>query len=334
MAPIPGTDPDGGVDNAAKRLDELRGALLDSASLDSIPPPQPVIDGLLYRDSLAWLHGKPGHGKSFIALDWAGCVSTGLPWQLHEVTQGPVLYLAAEGTPGLRQRVRAWEDRAACAMAAMFLPIAVQLLLPADLEAFTRLASELQPILIVIDTQARVTVGADENSARDMGMLVAAADRIRTATRACVLLVHHEARGGDNMRGSTSLEGAAASIMRASKDGSHIKLDTTKQKDLEEPGPIALRLVQHLDSAVIQSADEAGVTEDLADSQNAILTALRESFGTTGAPGGRLLEVTGLKKTTFYRSLNRLARDGYIVNTGTRKRPHWELPSTGTVAGA
>ena len=328
MAPITGTGLDGAVDDAAKRLDELRGALLDSAALDTIPPPQPVIDGYLYRNSLAWLHGKPGHGKSFVALDWAGCVSTGLPWQMHETTQGTVLYLIAEGTPGLQRRVRAWEDYTGHTMLARFLPIAVQLLDPPDTVAFTRLAAELQPSLLVIDTQARVTLGLEENSARDMGRVVEAVDRLRAATRACVLLVHHEARGTETMRGSTALEGAATSILRASRDGGHITLATAKQKDIAEPGPLALRLVPRLDSAVIMSHDQAGAADDLAGSQAAILAALRDSFAATGAPGSRLLEVSGMRRTTFYRSLNRLAAAGLVINAGTRKRPHWELPAS------
>ena len=101
----------------ARRLTALRNQLVDSAGLDSIPPPQPLVDGILYLDSLAWLHGKPGHGKSFVALDWAGCVATGAPWQGHEVTsRGTVVYLAAEGVAGVRQRVRAWEERTGIAM--------------------------------------------------------------------------------------------------------------------------------------------------------------------------------------------------------------------------
>jgi hypothetical protein len=113
------------IGDTLSRRGQLQATVLNSYGLDDLPAPEALIDGILYRDTLAWLHGKPGCGKSFIALDWAGCVSTGLPWQDRVVTLGPVL--------------------------------------------------------IVVDTQARVTVGADENSARDMGELVAAADRLRQA---------------------------------------------------------------------------------------------------------------------------------------------------------
>ena len=102
------------------------------------------------------------------------------------------------GTAGTGEaRPRAWEDYADCTMLATFLPVAVQLLNPADLAAFTALVAELDPVLVVIDTQARVTVGADENSTMEMGRLVAAVDRIRAACQACVLIVHHEPRGGE-----------------------------------------------------------------------------------------------------------------------------------------
>jgi AAA domain len=184
--PAPAEPPDGRDETgltaiAAARLDSLRGALLDSAALDTIGSPRPVIDGMLYRDSLAWLHGKPGTYKSFIALDWAACVDAGLPWQDHETTCGAVLYLIAEGAAGLLKRVRAWEDRAGFTTGVRFLPVVVQLLNPVDLGAFTGLVGELQPVLVIIDTQARVTLGAEENSAMEMGRLVAATEQVRAA---------------------------------------------------------------------------------------------------------------------------------------------------------
>src|SRR5690606_19173458 len=54
-----------------------------------------------------------------------------------------------------------------------------------------RVAKELKPSLIVFDTLARSIVGADENSAKDMGEVVAKLDWLRKATSATVLLVHH-----------------------------------------------------------------------------------------------------------------------------------------------
>ena len=211
--PPPG-EPPGDGDAASQpesRLDELRGALVDSAGLDKLPVPESLIDGLLARDSLAWLHGKPGHCKTLIALDWSCCVGAGLPWQGRAVTAGPVLYVIAEGASGLLARVRAWEDNAGERTSVLFLPVAIQLR-RGDFPALAALAAELGCALVVIDTQARVTVGADENSAVDMGHLVVAADKVRAATGACVLVLHHESRAGENMRGSTALEGRRGDV--------------------------------------------------------------------------------------------------------------------------
>lgn len=312
---------------AGSRIDQLRHALLSSDTLDTIPEPQPLIDGILYADTLAWLHGKPGCGKSFVALDWAACIAAGLPWQMHGTAQGPVLYVIAEGVSGLRNRVRAWEDNAQQKTAVTFLPVAVQFPDPRDLAAIIALADELKPVLIVIDTQARVTVGADENSARDMGTFVAAADQLRRASKACLLLVHHEARAGENMRGSTALEGAATTLIRVTKDGTHVRLDNPKQKDAAEFEPIRLRLVPQLASVTIQSHDGVGLDEEMSASEQKIIGVLRESFGTTGASGSKLFDVAGIPKTSYYRALNRLVTNGAVRNVGTRKRPHYEVPN-------
>src|SRR4051794_24201973 len=78
--------PDDETTRVKVRAEELRARLLDAAGLQAIPPPAPLVDGWLFKDSLAWLGGKPGHGKTFVAVDLAGCVATGLPWHGHPTT--------------------------------------------------------------------------------------------------------------------------------------------------------------------------------------------------------------------------------------------------------
>jgi hypothetical protein len=313
---------------AASRADQLRAALLDSAGLDSLPVPEPLIDGLVYRDSLCWLHGKPGHCKSFVALDWACCVAAGLPWLGRPVTQGPVLYVIAEGTSGLHARVRAWEDRAREQTTVRFLPVAIQMLRIDDVEALAVLAAEMKYALVVIDTQARVTVGAEENSAVDMGRLVDAAEKIRVASGACVMFVHHEARAGDNMRGSTALEGAATTILRVEKDGSRLQLTNPKQKDAAEADPMTLWVVPRLHSVVIAGKPDTPTLESRTASETKILGVLLESFGSTGASATTLRNATGLAESTFHWALNRLVKDGEIQNVGTRARSCY-IPAQG-----
>ncbi|CAM5547018.1 hypothetical protein SALBM217S_02344 [Streptomyces griseoloalbus] len=308
------------------RLEQLRGALLASADLETIPDPEPLVSGVLYRDSLAWLYGKPGGGKSFLALDWAGCVAAGRPWTGREVSRGPVLYLVAEGSRGIRRRVRAWEQTTGQPMAGvLFLPVAVQLLHGTDRAALVALVGELQPALVVIDTQARVTVGAEENSNAEMGRVVAAADELREASGACVLMVHHTGRQGGNMRGASAFDGAASSVIRANRDGDWLDVICEKQKDDEDFPPIRLRMTRTADSLTLTATDPgrpAAATEGQAE----ILRELRQSFGSDGASASVLLKTTGASERTFYRDLKSLVTAGSVVRGGTQARPRYYLP--------
>jgi AAA domain len=306
------------------RVDYLRDRLADSAALDKLPDPEPLIDGILYRNSLAWLHGKPAAGKSFVALDWAACVAAGLPWQERETFPGPVLYVIAEGSTGMGRRKRAWEEQAGERMAVTFLPVPVQLRQLPDVHALAVIAVEMRPVLVVFDTQARVTVGLEENSARDMGLLVDAAEQLRACCGACVLFVHHEPRSGENLRGSTALEGAAMTEIRASRDGAHITLANLKQKEAEEFAPVHLTLRPRCESAVI-AANDLG-SSSLPGSQDAILSCWRDTFGAEIAITMRaVIDACGLPERTCYRAVKHLVMGGFVANVGTVKRPQYRL---------
>ena len=238
-------------------LDRLRLALVDAAGLDDIPDPQPLIgEDIIFRDSLVWLVGKPGCMKSFTALDMAGCVGTGEQWQGWPVTQGPVLILVAEGVRGTKKRVRAWEKAMGRTMDNVhFLPLAVQSRNAGHWAAFVDLAAELGPVLVVIDTQARVTVGVEENSNTEMGEFVERVERLRAATGACVMIVHHIGRHGDTGRGATTVDGAVSTIIKVTKDEGRITLECTKNKDGNEWEDIRLRAVPLGDSVVLALDD-------------------------------------------------------------------------------
>jgi hypothetical protein len=239
-----------------RRYLELVGQLLDVDGLRNITPPQPLVEGYLFKDTLAWFSGSPGHGKSFGAVDIACCVTTGTAWHGHQVEQGPVLYLIAEGASGLSQRVDAWETANQCKVTGVtFLPIPVQIGKPntVDVAAFTLLLQDIKPVLVIIDTQARVTVGSEENSNTDMGKFVEVLETLRRSCEACMLTVHHTPRNGDNLRGAVALEGAATSIVHFAKDGDDIELTNQKQKDAPIQEPMHLTLYTTGKSAALFS---------------------------------------------------------------------------------
>jgi hypothetical protein len=164
-------DDEEGVDEAeSDPVEDLLAELIPASGLDGIERPIPLIKGLLDRDSLARVVGKSGHGKSFLMIDLAGHVALGLAWHGHKVRQGDVVYMVAEGASGIRKRVRAWERHHGVELGekVKFLPRPVQV---ADHEwrVFVVAMKQLKPALIVVDTQARVTSGMNENGPEEIG---------------------------------------------------------------------------------------------------------------------------------------------------------------------
>lgn len=265
------TTPDNIVDPeaaAALRVPEpgkRRFRLLSRKQLADLPPPTWLIEGVLAGESLVMLFGAPSAAKSFQALAWACCIASGRNWH-HFVVKGaaPVVYVAGEGTSGLDQRIAAWEQRnpGADTSQLLTLPETVRLLEDYDVNEFIALLREMEtpPALIVIDTVARAAVGGDENSASSMGLLVHAADRIKQATGATVLLVHHSTADGNKERGSTALRGAMDQVLKFQHnevDGTRV-LFSSKMKDAPDFTPIRQVLVPEGQSAVLVPATNPG----------------------------------------------------------------------------
>ncbi|WP_234838660.1 AAA family ATPase [Sinorhizobium meliloti] len=187
-----------------------------------------LIEDILPLRGLATIYGPPGSAKTFLALDLALSVAGGLPFFGKEVSQGGVVYIAAEAGAGLKKRVIAAREKKALPDA----PFAMMALAPnlgpkrsdtaaliADIQA--EWPSDAAPIrLVVVDTLAR-TLRGDENSAADMGAFVANAAAIAAAFNCLVLVIHHSGKDAERgMRGSSNLNGATdAEWQISSKNG-------------------------------------------------------------------------------------------------------------------
>ena len=305
--------PKAASDEPVDWAEHLRGMMLDTAGLDSIRPPEPLIDGILDVNTLAWIHGKPGHAKSVIALDLSGCVGTGHHWHGAKVKQGDVFFIAAEGVSGMRPRTRAWEESHGRKMTGVrWLPYPVQANVDVEWRGLTALAAELRPAMIVIDTQARVTVGLDENAGRDMGLFVDRVERLRRASGATILVVHHEPRNGENMRGHTALEGAATTIIRSVRDGELVTVSCEKQKEGPEFEELELRLHSFRESVVLMPAGIGGVEEH----NEPALKFARLWWKTFGEDWVTLstLDKVGISRKTFYNHRT------YLIDAGLLRR--------------
>lgn len=201
---------------AVARAQELLVPVDESLPLEPLPT---LVRDLLPLDAVGMLWAEPGSYKSFLALDIALCVASGLPWLGRNVMPGRVWYIAGEGQAGLRLRIAAWRTARAYTGDLDFLHTqrAVTLDDEGGSPGLDRLLAEAEsgtpPSLIVVDTLARAMTG-DESSTRDASRFVAALDSLVAAVRkagrpCCVMLVHHSRKDGEVYRGSSVLRGAA-----------------------------------------------------------------------------------------------------------------------------
>ena len=312
-----------------ERLNRHTAALLTEQALNNLRPPQPLAHGWLYRNSLAVLYGPPKKGKTFVAVDLAMSIATGTPWLGGQVEAGNVVYTLGEGVAGLPRRINAWrQDRQVDGPARLVvLPHAVQLANSIDVTDFLEAVGPYDPALIVIDTLARASIGVEENSSKEMGELIAQADRIKEQTGACVLLVHHTGKDATRgTRGSSALTGAVDTGIEVRGDTKAMTLVNTEQKDAEPADALQFRAKTVGESMVFAPAVDLG---HASETVIAVMEALVE-IDTGGVAYTAWMDQAaerGVHERTFRRSQKWLVDNRQVVNVGSQKRPLWTVNS-------
>lgn len=196
-----------------------------------------LVDQLLPVEALGTLYGAPGVGKTFVALDLAMRVASGMPWHGHDVdAPGKVVYVNSEGGDRTSaMRMRAWmEEHNGQAPPDFYMwagALALGRGMVEDQKALVEWCrNELGGVrMVVIDTLNRNFVG-DENSTEDMTAFVAAADWIRRELGCVVLVVHHSGKdAAKGLRGSSAWLGAVDAVIEVARD---------KDAGLSVPGEI------------------------------------------------------------------------------------------------
>jgi len=277
-----------------------------------------VIDGLITVGDKSVLGGASQSGKSFLAIHMAMCIATATPFFGRKVLNpGLVIYQAGEGGRGIKKRFRAWRQHFGVPKEVPIFILQSKVDIHSHegdtgkLIAEVRGISELygRPVVaLFIDTLAKASGMADENSGRDMGTVMANVDRIADAVPGChVCLVHHMNAGGTKLRGHTSVYAGVDQVILVTKDPES-KLRTAtldKQKDDEDGAKILFELMQvelgsrPVDGKPITSCvtlplggqlelKVAGTAKDrtvnLSHQQKNILTALNNALAEHGEP--------------------------------------------------
>jgi hypothetical protein len=311
---------------------------------EALPDPVWLVRDWLETNSTFSIVGASGSMKSFLALDLAAHVALGLPWHGHPVVQSPVMLVVAEGVTGLRKRIAAWEDHYERVISGLHVfPRAIQAAGP-EWPLLIEACRVLGVGLVVLDTQARVTVGMEENSATEMGVFVQKMDMVRVATGAACGVVHHTGRAGmqDGGRGSTALYAAWTTEFGVVKsDDGIVRVESNKEKDgpddqiLEfKPAVISLGKDAYgypLTSVVLTRQDtevarEQGQRARLVDCMSAVLSVIAGDLYSDGQEftridlGPFIMGEAGFTRRTMHRAVTEMLNRGIILETGKSGR--------------
>jgi hypothetical protein len=161
--------------------------------------PKWLIEDYIEEQTTTLFFGDRGSWKSFIALDMALCIALGYRWCDRRTQHGPVIYIAGEGGPGLKKRVRAWRlDRRVKFKPEMpffysYVPIKIDAgntAVKVIEYAKAICGINRRPFLLVLDTLAKSMVG-DESRAIDANKYIQCADQIKYQLGCSILIVHH-----------------------------------------------------------------------------------------------------------------------------------------------
>ena len=196
-----------------------------------------LIKNVLPAAGLIVLYGASGSGKTFIAIDMAFAIARGVAWRGNRVKKGRVLVVAAEGGKGMSKRLKATCDYHKIDPNEVdigLLTVPPNFLLSEDV---TELAAAVSASggadVIIVDTFAQVTPGANENSSEDVGLALANARALEMATGATVMAVAHSGKDASKgIRGWSGMFAAADAVLEVVKhENGTRELHTTKMKD-------------------------------------------------------------------------------------------------------
>jgi RecA/RadA recombinase len=221
--------------------------LLSVADVAALPTLPWLIKGLLPRHGLAALYGPSGSGKSFLALELAGCVVAGRKWFGMTTKQAPVVYVMLEGEGAIRNRVAALEVAHGSLPRAGF-SLVVQPFTLTTAQDVADLAAVLpRGAVVFIDTLNRAAPTADENSSKEMGQIIEGAKALQAYIGGLVVLVHHTGKDTTKgLRGHSSLHAALDAAIEVERDAKGTRTwSVAKAKDGEDGKRVAFKLVQH-----------------------------------------------------------------------------------------
>jgi hypothetical protein len=286
-----------------------------------------LVTGLWSEQAVGIVGGEPKCCKSFLALDLAVAVASGMPCLRRFVVPraGRVLLYAAEDALHIvRRRLDGIASAAGVALADLDIQVITAPVLRLDLDADRRSLAEtvarLQPRLLILDPFVRLH-RIDENASCEVAPLLAYLRELQRRHGTAVLVVHHAKKGGSGVRAGQALRGSSEfhawgdSNLYLRRDGDRdqialsvehraapspkplsielasrglaLALEVTERRDIEEPAPASL------DERIIAAlADRPLPFQELRAVCRVRSNTLQERIGVLTA-AGRILKIDG-----------------------------------------
>jgi hypothetical protein len=315
----------------------------DRLAMNDIPPPTWLIQDLFQEQTYNMLAGVYGTYKTFLALDMALTIASGLsfPWITTDWPgmwtanrQAPVLFAASEGRASLTARVAAWEAvynqgrPVTNFVLADPVPKAaggVELFIEGALDK--RLHEDYG--LVVIDTVGRAMAGENENTQEAASKFTEMVGALQRGLNAAVLAIHHEGKESAGPRGSSVFPSDADTLIltRKAQQAQQVLLHMDKQKDAPEwRKDRQVALVNHDATLVAQPGhgvvlrrptdDKPDTKKQTADKAREVAEAIEDIISTTAR--------TGTKQIPWGEMLARVEawRDGELGIKASTVRDH------------
>ena len=303
-----------------------------------------LIDGYLPANSVGILNGRGSAGKTFIAVDMALAISdpNRMQWRtplsvngeetLGAVTDhGPVLFLAGESAPGVRDRMYAAIDHSGSDRAAMrregrfMLRREIPNLFTggAAYDSLLKVVADIKPRLIIIDTLQKASAGAEANSASDMAIVHGRLAELKSATDGgSVMVIAHTDKSDTTTRGSSAIEDDADFVLHVEGRDKVRRMSVEKMRD-GAPGPdYEFVVMSHAGSAVAVPVEEGVRDEGKAlEDMKRVAYALDRAHGATSEDTmikiGEIKEhLDNMHPTSRSRAMAELKSMGYVSYGG------------------
>ena len=301
---------------------------------DEYEPPNEILEGVLTSGDGSVLYGDSNSGKTFLVIDMACAIARGINWMGRRTEQGLVIYLAAESPSSVQRRLQGYQKHHKTRV-----PYFVIVQSPIDLfdgnEDTDRVIglvktieeqTGVRAVLIIGDTLARLSAGANENAGQDMGLVVKRFDQIRNECNAHFLLIHHSGKNAAaGSRGWSGVRAAVDTEMEVTETTQGRCCEITKQRDLSTKGERIGFTLQSVnlgvtkwdkpaDVAIVVSADapKSSKGKRISEVGGAIYEFLRNKKGSIKKSELVKHFESQYDKSSVYRELKKLVSAGQV----------------------